>query len=77
MRGEDVCAEAERLVGRGVPDGDISGISFPRHTPLEVEDKNGGMDDGAAVNDKWDGTGCTGMARYPLPEIWPRSPRPP
>ena len=34
------------------------------------------VDAGAAVNGKWDVTRCAGMARFPLPEIWPRSTRP-
>ena len=34
------------------------------------------MADSAAVNGKWDGTGCAGMARCPLPAKWPWSPIP-
>ena len=33
------------------------------------------MADGAAIHGKWDGTGCTGIARCLLPAIWTRYPR--
>ena len=32
---------------------------------------------GASLNGKWDGTGCAGMARCPLPMIQSRATRPP
>ena len=40
-------------------------------------DKDGVLADGAAVHGKREINGCAGMARCPLPEIWPRAPRPP
>ena len=43
-------------------------------TPSTAGEKDGGMDDGADAHSQRDGTGCAGMARYPLPEIWPRAP---
>ena len=44
---------------------------------LAAGGKDGGKDDGADINVKWDRTGCARMERYPLPVIWSRAPRPP
>ena len=46
------------------------------HPSIATGDKDWGLADGAAVNSKWDGAGRAGMARYRLPELWPRAPRP-
>ena len=76
VRGEVRGDGAKRnVVDRGTG-GDPGGCLCPSHTPLAVGDEDGGMADGAAVNSKWDETGCAGMARWPLPEILPRDPRP-
>ena len=50
---------------------------FARRTSNATGDEDWGIPDIAAVHGKWDGAGCTGMARCPLPAIWPRSPIPP
>ena len=63
-------------MGRGGPDGDHRWGLCPRYTLLAVGDEDVGIADGAAVNCKWDGIGCAGMARC-SPEIWPIDPRPP
>ena len=57
--------------------GDPGTCPCPSHIPLGADNKDGDMDDDAVVNSKQAGTGCTGMARLPLPEIWPRDRRPP
>ena len=75
--GKDGGAEAESPADGGGPGVYLSGGPGPRCplTTLGKEDEV--MADGAAVCSKWDGTGCAGMPRFPLPVIWPRSPRPP
>ena len=77
LRGERVGAEAEHTEGREGPVGDPIGGPCPRRTSLAAGEEDGGMDDGAAVNDKWGGTGCAVMSIFTLPAIWPRAPRPP
>ena len=49
----------------------------PSRMPLAAGDKDRFMSDGTDVHSQLDGTGCAGMARCPLPAIWPRYPRPP
>ena len=58
--------EEERLESRGGPGGDPSWGPGTRHTSIAAGDEDRGMADSAAVNGKWDGTGCAGMARCPL-----------
>ena len=67
----------ERPDGRGGPGVDPSGVPGPRRTSAAAGDENGVMADSVAVHSKWDRTECAGMVRYPLPGIWPISPRPP
>ena len=69
--------EAERPASGGGPDRDHIGGPCPRHTSTSTGDEDGGMADGAVVYGKRDRTGCAGMVICPLPEIWPRAPRPP
>ena len=45
------------------PRGNSRGGGCPIYTPLVAVKKDKGVADGSAVNGKWDGTGCTGMAR--------------
>ena len=75
--GKDVSAEAERPDGGGGPGGYLSRGPGPRIPSTATGNKYRGMDDGAAVHSKWDGTGCEGMAICPLPVIWNSAPRPP
>ena len=51
--------------------------SAPRlsHTQLMECGKDGGPYDSTAIHSNLHGTGCTGMANRPLPEIWLRAPR--
>ena len=43
---------------------------------LVARDEDEGMADSTSVHSKQDGTRCAGMVIYPLPDIWPRAPRP-
>ena len=74
--GESKGVEAERPEGRWGPDRERSGGPGLRCTSIAKGGKDGGMDYSAAVNGKWDRTGCAGMARFLLPAIWPRSLKP-
>ena len=65
------------LLTEEAPGRDPNGGPVPRLTSTAASDKDRDMADGAAVHGKWDGTGCAGMARFPVPAIWPRPPRPP
>ena len=62
--------------GRGSVGDDIRFLC-PRRASTTTCDKDGGMADSAAILSKRDATGCTVMDRFPLPEIFPRAPRPP
>ena len=73
-RGEGRGEEAERNVVGGGTGGDPGGCPCPSRMPPAAGEKYGGMADGAAVNSKWYGTGCAGMARCPIPAIRPKSP---
>ena len=75
--GKDVGAESERPAGRGGPEGYPIGGPIPRRPLNVVVRKDGAMADCAAVNGKRDGTGCAGMAIFPLSAIWTRAPIPP
>ena len=55
------------------PDIELVVMRRDKAAPLAIE----GMAYGSAVNDKWDRNGSAGMARFPIPAIWPRDPRPP
>ena len=61
---------------RGCSVGDPSRGPGPSCTSTAEGDKDGGVADGTSDHGKWDGIECAGMARFPLPEIWPRYPRP-
>ena len=74
-RDKDGGAEAGHPAGGGGPGEELSGVPSPRNMSTVTSEKDEGMADVSAVHDKWDRTGCTGMARCHLPEIWPIAPR--
>ena len=61
-RGEQRCGSGMSY-GQGGPGGYSNGAPCKRRTLLVLGDKDGGMADGADVNDNWGGTRCAGMAR--------------
>ena len=63
LRRTDGDVKAERPDGVGGPGGDHSRGPCQIHMSAETCDKDGGMDNGAAVHDTRDGTGCAGIAR--------------
>ena len=69
-------AEEECVAVRSGTGGYPSRCPHPSETPLSACDEGGGMADSAAVYIKSHVTGCAGMARYPLPAIYPIPPRP-
>ena len=69
--------EAEDPMGRGCPGIEPRGCPYKINIPLAAREKERGMADAVAINGKWDGTGFAGMARCPLPTIWPIASRPP
>ena len=69
LGGKDGGAEAEHHFVEEDPGGDLIGVPGPRRQSTATGNKNVGMADGAAVHNKWDGTGCAGVVRCPLPAI--------
>ena len=69
MRGYRGGAEAEHPAVRGGPGGEPSGCPCPGRTPISAGCEDGGMDYGAAINDKWDRTEYAGMTICPIPVI--------
>ena len=67
----------DRPAGGGGLGGEHSGGPNPRRMLNATHAKYGGLADSAAAHGKRYGTGCAGMAKFPLPAIWPRSLRPP
>ena len=69
-------AKAERPAGGGDPGRDLRLGPGPRRPSTVTSNEDGVVSDGVAVHSKWDGTGCEGMARCPIPVVWPKFHRP-